>query len=97
MFKTKKTEADTESEERDIEDEESDFESHDTSERDGCYRPITTSPKDEPNLYADGERNSGETQTENMRIENEKIRRSNRESKKPNRYGKISYTRNVWV
>ena len=39
---------------------------HDTSERNGCYRPITTSPEDELNLHTDGELNTGEIKTENI-------------------------------
>ena len=62
----KETESDSESEEGEIEDEESDFENHDTSERNGCYRPITTSPEDELNLHTDGELNTGEIKTENI-------------------------------
>ena len=84
----KKTESDSESEEGEIEDEESDFENHDTSERNGCYRPITTSPEDELNLHTDGELNTGEIKTENI-ITGKKIRRSNRECKQPNRYGAL--------
>ena len=37
-----RTEADSETAEGEIKDEESDFENHGTSERDSCYRPITT-------------------------------------------------------
>ena len=64
----------------------SDLENHDTSERDGCYRPITTSPEDELNLHTDGELNTGENKTENISTENS-VTRSNRESKQPSRYG----------
>ena len=77
IVQNKRTESDSESEEGDIEDEESDFENHDTSERDGCYRPITTSPEDELSLHTDGDLNTGEITTKNI------VRRSNRESKPP--------------
>ena len=66
FVQNKRTELDSESEEGEIEDEESDFENHDTSERDGCYRPVTTSPEDEINLHTDGQLNTGEIKTENM-------------------------------
>ena len=46
-----RTGSDSESEEGEIDDDESDFENHDTCEKDGCYRPITTSPEDELNLH----------------------------------------------
>ena len=55
-----RTESDSESEEGEIDDDESDFENHDTSEKDGCYRPVTTSPEDELNLHNDCEINTGE-------------------------------------
>ena len=85
IVQNKRMESDSESEEGEIEDEESDFENHDTSERDGRYRPITTSPEDEINLHTDGELNRGEIKTENI-ITDKNIRWSNRESK-PSRYG----------
>ena len=86
IVQNKRTKSDSESEEREIEDEKSDFENHDTSERDGCYRPITTSPENELNLHTDGELNTGEIKTKNI-IPDKNIRRSNRESKQPSRYG----------
>ena len=92
-----RTESDSESEEGEIEDEESDFENHDNSEKDGRYELITTSPDDELNLHTDGEINTGEKQSSNRTTENEKIKRSNRESKQPNRYGGITYTKNFGV
>ena len=70
-----RTGTDTESEEGEIDDDESDFENHDTSEKDGVYRPVTTSPEDELNLHTDGELNTGETKLENNTTENERIRR----------------------
>ena len=97
IVQNQRTESDSESEEGEIEDEESDFENHDTSEKDGRYQPIATSPEDELNLHTDGEINTGEKQTNNKITENERIRRSNRESKQPNRYGGITYTKHFWV
>ena len=82
-----RTESDSESEEGEIEDDESDFENHVTSEKDGCYRPVATSPEDEFNLHTDGEINTGEKKLKNNTTENEGTRRSNRESRQPNRYG----------
>ena len=61
------------------------------------YQPIATSPEDELNLHTDGEINTGEKQTSNKITEDKKIRRSNRESKQPNRYGGIPYTKKFWV
>ena len=59
IVQNKRTQSDSESVEGETEDKESDFENHDTSERDGCYRPITTSPEDELNLHKDGKLNTG--------------------------------------
>ena len=87
IVQNQRAESDSESEEGEIEEEESDFENHDTSERNGKYKPVTTSPEDELNLHTDGEINPGENQINNKITENEKIRRSNRESRQPNRYG----------
>ena len=86
IIPNKKLDSDSESEEEEIEDEDSDFENPDTSERNGRYQPITTSPEDELNLHTDGELNTGEIKTENT-VTEKNIRRSNRESKQPNRYG----------
>ena len=60
------------------------------SERNGSYVPIRTSPvyEDALRIYTDGEM-TGEN------LENQ-IRRSNRNRKKPNRYGSIPYTGNFW-
>ena len=54
-------------------------------------------PEDELNLNTDGKINPGEKQTNDKITKNEKIRRSNRESRQPNRYGVITYTKNFWV
>ena len=96
IVENQRTESDSESEEGETEDEESDFENHDTSEKDGPYKPITTSPEDELN-HTNGEINTGEKQSSNKTTENEKIRRSNSERKQPNRYEGITYTKNFWV
>ena len=96
IIPNKKLDSDSESKEGEIEDEDSDFENPDTSERNGRYQPITTSPEDELNLHTDGELNTGEIKTENT-VTEKNIRRSNRESKQPNRYGGVAYTRNFWV
>ena len=45
IVQNQRSESESESEEGEIEDEESDFESHDTSEKDGRYKPVTTSPE----------------------------------------------------
>ena len=86
IIPNKKPNSDSKSEEGEIEDEDSEFENPDTSERNGRYQPITTSPEDELNLHTDGELNTGEIKNENIDTE-PIIRRSNRESKQPNRYG----------
>ena len=59
----------------------------DTSEKNSCNRPVTTSPEDELNLHTDGEIDTGEKKLKNNTTENEGTRRSNRESRQPNRYG----------
>ena len=81
-----RTESDSGSEKGEIEDDESDFENHDTSEKNGCYRPVTTSPEDELNLHTDGEIDTCEKKLKNNTTENERTRRSNRKSRQPNRY-----------
>ena len=45
----------------------------------------------------DGELNTGETKLKINTTENEGIRRSNRESKQPNRYGGVTYTKHFWT
>ena len=97
IIPNKKQDSDSESEKGEIEDEDSDFENPDTSERNGRYQPITTSPEDELNLHTDGELNTGEIKTENT-VTEKNTRRSNRESKQPNRYGVgVTYTRNFRI
>ena len=93
IIPNKKLDSDSESEEGEIEDEDSDFENPDTSERNGRYQPITTSPEDVLNLHTDGQLNTGEIKIENT-VTEKNIRRSNWESKQPNRYGGVAYTRN---
>ena len=64
---------------------------YDTSERNGSYIPIRTNPEEDAlQIYTDGEMTG-----ENLENQNQ-IRRSNRNSKKPNRYGSIPYTGNFW-
>ena len=97
IIPNKKQDSDSESEKGEIEDEDSDFENPDTSERNCRYQPITTSPEDELNLHTDGELNTGEIKTEST-VTEKNTRRSNRESKQPNRYGVgVTYTRNVRI
>ena len=68
IVENKRTGSESESEEKEIEEEEKDFENHDTSERDGCYRTITTSSDDEKgiNFHTYGKLNTGEIKTENI-------------------------------
>ena len=68
-MQSQRTESDSESEEGEIEDDESDFENHDTSEKDGKYKPVTTSSEDELSLHTDGEINPGENQVNNKTTE----------------------------
>ena len=92
----KSTGSDTEEEDEDDDDEGMPEETGtptpkvcDTSERGGRYEPIRTNPEEDAlQLHTDGEI-SGENLKTN-------IRRSSRESKKPNRYGTIHYTGNIW-
>ena len=68
--------------------EESTNRNYDTSERGGRYEPIQTNPEEDViQIHTDGEIPQGE------KIEN-KIRRSNRNINKPNRYGSIPHTGN---
>ena len=64
--------------------------SYDTSEREGRYEPIRTNPEEDViQIQTDGELPQGGN-NEN------KTRRSNRNTNKPNRYGCIPYTGNFW-
>ena len=90
----KRADSDTE-EEDDDEDEEMPEEIgtpivYDTSEKDGRYVPIRTNPEEEDTLqlHTDSEITGEKPKTQ--------IRRTNRESKIPNRYGSITYTGNFW-
>ena len=89
--KTSMSETDDEDDDDDEEmPEETGNRNYDTSERDGRYEPIRTNP--EANIiqiHTDGEIPQGEN-TEN------KTRRSNRSTTKPNRYGGIPYTGTFW-
>ena len=85
----KKCDSETEDEDDDDDDEEmpevtGDI-TYDTSERNGSYTPIQANPdEDAIRIHTDGEI-SGESL-------DHKIRRSNRKTNKPNRYGGLSYT-----
>ena len=62
---------------------------YDTSERNGSYVAIRNMPEENAlQIYTDGEKTGGN-------LENQ-IKRSNRNSKKPNRYGSIPYTGTFW-
>ena len=63
---------------------------YDTSEKDGRYVPIRTNPEEEDTLqlHTDSEITGKKLKTQ--------TRRTNRESKKPNRYGSVTYTGNFW-
>ena len=64
--------------------------SYNTSEREGRYEPIRTNPEEDvKQIHTDGELPQGEN-NEN------KTRRANRNTNKPNRYGCISYTGTFW-
>ena len=90
----KRAESGTDDDDEDEDDEEMPEETatpivYDTSERDGRYVPIRTNPEEDTlQLHTDSEM-PGET------LETQ-LRRSNRDSKKPNRYGSIPYTGNFW-
>ena len=90
--KTSVTETEVEDDDDDEEmPEETGNRSYDTSERDGRYEAIRTNPEEDViQIHTDGDEIP---QGEN--IEN-KIRQSNRNIKKPNRYGCIPYTGNFW-
>ena len=62
---------------------------YDTSEKDGRDVPIRTNPEEDAlQLHTDSEITGDILKTQ--------MRRTNRESKKPNRYGSIPYTGNFW-
>ena len=63
---------------------------YDTSEKDGRYVPIRTNPEEEDTLqlHTDSEITGEKPKTQ--------IKRTNRESKIPNRYGSITYIGNFW-
>ena len=64
---------------------------YDTSAREGRYAPIRTDPENDViQIHTDREMPQGEN------FEN-KNRRSNRNTNKPNRYGSIPYRENFWV
>ena len=90
----KRAESDTDGDDDDEDDEEMPEETgtptlYYTSERDGRYMRIRTNPEQNTlQLHTDSE-----IPFENSRTQ---IRRSNRDSKRPNRYGGIPYTGNFW-
>ena len=90
----KRAVSDTDDDDDDEDDEEMPKETgtpsvHDTFEKDRRYVPIRTNlEEDALQLHTDSEITG-----ENLKTQ---VRRTNRESKKPNRYGSISYTGNIW-
>ena len=90
----KRVESETDDDDEDEDDEETPEETgtpivYDTSERDGRYVPIRTNPEEDTlQLHTDSEMPG-----ENLESQ---IRRFNRNSKQPNRYGSIPYTGNFW-
>ena len=90
----KRAESDTEDDDDD-EDEEMPEEAgtpivYDTSEKDGRYVPIRTNPEEEDTLQLHTDSETGE------KLKTQ-IRRTNRQSKNPNkRYGSVTYTGNFW-
>ena len=96
IIPNKKLNSDSESEEGEIEDEDSDFENPDTSERNGRYQPVTTSPEDELNLHTDGELNTGEIKTENTVTEKNIDGQTGKANNRIDTGG-VTYTRNFWV
>ena len=90
----KREESETDDDDEDEDDDETPEETgtpivYDTSERDGRYVPIRTNPEEDTlQLDTDSEMPGKNSESQ--------IRRSNRNSKKPNRYGSIPYTGNFW-
>ena len=72
---------------------------YDTSEKDGRYVPIRTNPEEEDTLQLQPCCNYNAAIFDSE-ITGEKLktqtRRTNRESKKQNRYGSVTYTGNFW-
>ena len=89
-----KKHTETETEDGDEDDEEIPEEAgktYDTSEKDGRYAPKQTDPENDViQIHTDVEMPQGEN-SEN------KYRRSNRNTNKPNRYGSIPFKGNFWV
>ena len=92
IVQNRKTDSETEDDDDD-EDEEMPEETgnitYDTSERHRRYVPIQTNPEDDAIQFHTEDEISGENLEHN-------IRRSNRKTNKPNRYGGLSYTGNFW-
>ena len=90
----KRAESETDDDDEDEDDEETPEEIgtpivYDTSEKDGRYVPIRTNPEEDTlQLHTDSEMPGENSESQK--------RRSNRNSKKPNRYGSIPYTGNFW-
>ena len=93
MQNKKYTETETEDEDEDNEEIPEDAgKTYDTSEKDGWYAPIQTDPENDViQIHTDGEMPLRGENSQN------KYRRSNRNTNKPNRYGGITYKGNFWV
>ena len=93
MQNKKHTETETEDEDEDDEEIPEDAgKTYDTSEKGGRYAPIQTNPENDViQIHTDGEMPPQGENSQN------KYRRSNRNTNKPNRYGGITYKGNFWV
>ena len=90
------TQSDSESEESEIDDEESDFENYGTSKKTAAINQLQHPRRATKPTYG-REINPGEKQTNNKITENEKIGRSNCESRQPNRCGGLHIQKNFWA
>ena len=96
MQNKKHTETETEDEDEDEDEDDEEMpeeagKTYDTSAKDGRYAPIQTDPENDViQIHTDGEMPQGDN-SEN------KHRRSNRNTNKPNRYGSIAYKGNFCV
>ena len=92
MQNKKRTETETEDEDEDDEEMPEDAgKTYDTSKKDGRYAPIQTDPENDViQIHTDGEMPQGENSQN-------KYRRSNRNTNKPNKYGSIPYKGTFWV
>ena len=90
IVQNRKTDSETEDDDDDEEmPQETGNITYDTSERNGRYVQIQTNPEDDAIQIHTEDEISGENLEHN-------IRRSNRKTNKPNRYGGLSYTGNFW-